>query len=208
MRTAIDITNQKFGRLLVVSRASNTSRNAVTWNCLCDCGREKIVAGRHLRSGVTVSCGCFAAESTKIRSTTHGMTGTRTHKIWAGMKQRCGNPKSPEFYLYGGRGISVCDRWKNSFETFLADMGEAPQGKSIDRIDVDRGYSPENCRWANDFQQANNTRRNRLITANGETMTHTQWSVALGGNPNLVYLRIRAGWDCVVAATTPVMKRR
>ena len=205
MRKAIDISGQKYGKLFVVSRADNSSTGRVKWNCRCDCGVKKVVAGNHLKSGAIISCGCLAIERGK-QSATHKMSKTRTYGIWNGMWQRCTNPNSSGFYLYGGRGIKVCGKWE-SFENFFADMGEAPTGKSLDRINSDLDYSPENCRWADDFVQANNTRRNRYITINGETLSHTQWSKRLGGNPNLVYLRIRAGWSAEDAVTVPVFHR-
>ena len=108
------------------------------------------------------------------------------------------------FHLYGGRGISVCDRWLDSFENFIQDMGIKPKGMSLDRIDTNGNYCPENCRWATDEQQNNNTRKNKFITHEGKTLSYTQWSKHLGGNPNLVYLRIRDGWDDMAAVTTPV----
>lgn len=207
MRPIIDIAGQRFGKLVVVSRVIDNTKSGTIWVCLCDCGQEKIVAARHLKSGDTVSCGCFSAEATGKRSKTHGMSKSRSYSIWSGMKQRCENPRSPEFYLYGERGVSVCAEWKESFEAFLADMGEAPVGKTLDRRDVDLGYSPENCRWATIEEQNNNTRKNRFITVGEETLSYTQWSKRLGGNPNLVYLRIRSGWDPVKAATVAVNGR-
>lgn len=205
MRTAKDISGHVFGRLTVISRAENSGRK-VRWICKCACGNETIVAGNHLRSGSTVSCGCFAAESTKNRSFIHGKTNSTEYKSWSGMKQRCTNMRNAEFHLYGGRGISVCERWLDSFENFFNDMGRKPKGTSLDRINTNSNYCPENCRWATDEQQNNNTRKNKFITHGGQTLSHTQWSKQLGGNPNLVYLRIRAGWDEASAVTVSVHK--
>ena len=205
MRTAKDISGHVFGRLTVISKAENSGRK-VRWICKCVCGNETLVAGNHLRSGSTISCGCFAAESTKTRSFVHGKTKSTEYRSWIGMKQRCTNSRNAEFHRYGGRGISVCDRWLNSFENFIKDMGNKPEGMSLDRIDTNGNYCPENCRWATDVQQNNNTRKNRFITHEGQTLSYTQWSKQLGGNPNLVYLRIRGGWDDVSAVTIRVNK--
>ena len=203
MRTAEDISGRVFGRLTVICRVKHSGKG-VRWFCKCSCGNEKQVAGNHLRSGSTVSCGCHAAESTSSRSFIHGRTKSTEYKSWSAMKQRCTNTRNAEFYLYGGRGVSVCNRWIDSFENFIKDMGNKPKGMSLDRIDTNGNYCPENCRWATDEQQNNNTRKNKFITHEGKTLSHTQWSKLLGGNPNLVYLRIREGWDDMSAVTTPV----
>jgi len=124
--------------------------------------------------------------------------------IWAAMKYRCHSKTSKDFRHYGGRGISVCDRWLNSFPNFLADMGERPDGMTLDRKDNGKGYYPDNCRWATQTEQMNNTRCNKFITHNGLTFTESQWSKKLGGSRKLVSGRIKRGWSEERAITEPV----
>lgn len=208
-----DITGQRFGRLTVIEKCSNKSPSVkgVMWLCRCDCGGSTTTRTSSLRSGRTKSCGCLHKEflaSGKAR-TTHGMRSTPEYRTWSLMKDRCYNRKTPGFYKYGGRGITVCKRWRNSFETFYADMGPRPStNHSIDRIDNDGAYSPDNCRWATKKQQARNRRTNLTITFNGETMTSVEWSKRLGGKEMLVSQRIRLGWTEEEAVTIPAGGKR
>lgn len=154
-----DITGQRFGRLVVTSFVG--TRNAKSlWNCLCDCGNESSVGGANLTSGGTSSCGCILTERIKETQTKHGHTAGRvqskTYRCYWNMISRCTREDDSHYKNYGGRGIKICDRWMNGFEFFLEDMGEAPIGKSIDRIDVDKGYEKGNCRWASPSMQARN----------------------------------------------------
>lgn len=138
----------------------------------------------------------------------HGMGGTPTYLAWINMRVRCSNPKQEGYQYYGGRGIRVCERWQQSFENFLADMGIRPDGMSIDRIDNDRNYEPGNCRWATRIEQENNKRSNRLITAFGKTQTVAQWTKEMGlENCVLIYGRLNAGWDAEKAISTRVNHR-
>lgn len=147
-----------FGRLTVVGEASPNGKKSF-WICRCSCGAEKTVRLDHLRSGRVVSCGCFRSEAAKKRKKTHGLSGTRPYRIWRDMINRCHYDKYKERHLYGGRGIVVCDRWRNSFDSFYSDMGQPPDGKSIDRINPDGNYEPGNCRWATAKEQAANRRK-------------------------------------------------
>lgn len=168
-----------FGRLTVISRAENTKGGSARWRCRCACGGEAISLGANLRRGNTTSCGCVHRELAAVRGAragastrTHGhaVARTREYYTWSAMLQRCQNPAQSNFENYGARGITVCDRWK-SFENFLADMGPKPPGTSIEREDNDKGYSPDNCRWATGIEQNNNRRVNKQVIYRGMPMT-------------------------------------
>jgi hypothetical protein len=169
------------------------------YTCRCQCGVERPVRRDQLTRGVSKSCGCWKIEVAReqiIRLfTTHGMSNkTRTYSVWKDMRKRCLNKATNGYKNYGGRGIKVCDRW-NDYTKFLSDMGEAPPGKSIDRIDNDGEYSPKNCRWADKQTQANNTRSNIFIRFNGKTLTLKQWSRELGMPYGMLWQRIyRLSW--------------
>lgn len=155
---AIDLAGQKFGRLTVLKFAGNVGSKR-HWLCRCDCGNETSVNTDFLRRGLTKSCGCYRVDFTISKNTSHGLSHSRTYKIWAGMKKRCLNPSSTRWKWYGGRGIKVCKRWLN-FENFHADMGDPPSKlHSIERVDNSAGYEPGNCIWTTQKQQVANQRK-------------------------------------------------
>jgi len=206
MAILIDLTGKKFGRLTVLKKCDNKQgfkNTSARWVCMCECGSKRIVYSQSLRGGATRSCGCLDLEI----KTKHGMYGTPTYRSWRSMTDRCANPNTPNYYLYGGRGILVCAEWK-SFESFLRDMGERPKGTSLDRIDSDGPYTSENCRWATANQQQRNKRNNHLLTVDGETRCIAEWAEIKGIQKVTIKARIRSGWSHREAVLTPVDLRK
>lgn len=168
----IDISGCRFGRLTAVDRSKTPYS---PWRCQCDCGNEVVVDIRALRSGNTKSCGCWQRQSASQTNTTHGRVNTATYHSWTNMLQRCTNPNNPWFPDYGGRGIMVCAQWRK-FENFLADMGERPPGRTLEREDNNGNYEANNCRWASSLEQGRNKRNSRWVTYRGETLILAEWA--------------------------------
>lgn len=202
-----DLSGQRFGRLLVLGYAGSVKKKA-QWLCECDCGQTKIVGRGSLLSGNSQSCGCLHNELLSQQSTTHGLSHSAPeYNSWANMLTRCTNPNYKQYEDYGGRGIKVCERWRE-FESFYADMGAKPAPEyTLDRIDVDGDYEPSNCRWATPLEQANNARSNIPLTHNGQTMNLTEWAREMGIKKITLYDRIhKLGWSVERALTTPTRK--
>lgn len=197
MGKLIDLTGQRFGRLLVLKRhGANDGNGKPMWLCKCNCGAEIAVSGWSLKSGNTKSCGCLKLEHPSRLS--HGAWGTRLYRIYKNMKRRCSDVNAPEYKHYGGRGITVCDEWMNSFEAFrdwaLANGYHDTCNRAeytIDRIDVNGNYEPSNCRWASQTVQMRNTRRTRYATCDGVTKSIGEWAEELSMPYNTVYDKAR-----------------
>jgi len=191
-----DITGKRFG-LWEVIEYSGTSKGlagVAMWKCKCDCGEEKVIHGTALRQGTTTSCGCVAPSLISSAQTTHGMTKTRTYISWKAMRNRCNCETSPDYELYGKRGIKVCARW-DSFENFVADMGERPKGMTLDRICNDGPYSKENCRWATSAVQSRNKRTSVFVEFDGKQMTLSEFGERIGmDRRNVRYWIITKGY--------------
>ena len=210
MKIPIQI-GQTFNRLTVLSYASTDKHGCHNWNCRCQCGKEVTVKSTRLRSGDTKSCGCIRG----VAKTTHGHTwkggATPEYDAWKSLRARCKNPKTRSYHLYGGRGITVCERWDNSFEAFLEDMGTKPSPEhSLDRINTNGNYEPSNCRWATNEEQRANKRKGAHVyaTINGRRMPLYKWVKEFGLPKDLPYCRLRYGWTPEQAVLTPVTTKR
>jgi hypothetical protein len=183
-----DLSGIKFGKLTAIKVAYKNKNGESVWECVCDCGNVVNVVCSNLKNGHSTSCGCYK----KICSITHNETKTRLHRIWAGIKARCYNTTIPQYKNWGGRGITVCDEWKDSYETFRdwALNNGYQENLTIDRIDNDKGYNPNNCRWATPKQQSNNKRNNTLITFNNETHTISEWAEIIGVKSRTIQRRL------------------
>lgn len=217
-------SGDRFGRLTVLAEAPPDSHRARQYECRCDCGNKKTVAASRLRQGTVRSCGCLARETNQqlgriigLAKTNHGECAGRRqgkkvsaeYNIWVLMIQRCYTPTNNVYHYYGGRGIQVCDRWRESFSAFLDDMGRKPSPRhSLDRKDNSLGYSPENCRWATRIEQGRNRRNNRLITINGETRTLSEWAELSGVDRSTIGRRLNHGWpsERLLEAARPIKK--
>lgn len=197
MAKIVNLKGLRFGQLTVVERAENRG-NQTAWVCLCDCGNRCVVMSTHLKAGHTQSCGCLQRERTSQAREIHGKSNSRLYRIWSNMKSRCYNPNTTYYQDYGGRGITVCDEWKDDFQAFYewAVLHGYSDDLTIDRKDNNLGYSPDNCWWTTRSKQQNNRRNNRYISYNGETLTITQWARKLGISQKVLFARLNDyHWD-------------
>lgn len=194
----IDLTGKRFGRLVVLEKCNFSVVGGSKWKCKCDCGVIIVTWSAALRRGDTHSCGCWQSELISKHRTRHGHTKgkatTPTYRAWSGMITRCTNHRVRSFKTYGARGITVCERWRNSFDAFLADMGEAPKGCSIERINNNGNYEKSNCRWATPKEQARNRISTHWITYNGETLPLIAWTERVKVKRATIQFRLKHGW--------------
>ncbi len=190
----IDLIGKRFGRLLVIKQSDVVKNSQARWICQCDCGNIKTIVGSSLRRGVSNSCGCAHKEMLSKKFSKHHQCFTPEYSAWQNMRSRCYNIKNTKYSDYGGRGIGVCDRWKNSFEKFFNDMGNKPSDiHSLDRYpDNDGNYEPNNCRWGTYEQQARNKRNNVWIEQGGIKMIVNDWAKKTGINRGVISRRLNA----------------
>ena len=204
-----DLTDKRFGRLLVLKFEGNGKHGESLWECQCDCGNIKIVSAGHLTNGDTRSCGCLYRETRHTFGKTHGESKNRLYKIWVGIKIRCHDEQNGSYHKYGKRGIEVCEEWRNSYEAFRdwALSNGYTDKLTLDRKDNNGNYCPDNCRWATQKEQQNNRRNNHLLTYNDETLTISQWNDRLGFTRGTISQRLnKLGWSVEKALTTPIRK--
>ena len=208
-----DMTGQKIGRLMVIEIAEHGGHGkTLTWKCLCDCGKEVYVTGKLLRrSDGTKSCGCLKRDvstQTGKRNLKHGQSNSKLYNVWSSMKKRCNEKNHKSYYRYGGRGITYCSEWED-FNNFMgwALKNGYKENLTLDRIDNDKGYYPENCRWATPKEQSRNRHTNKFLTYKGNTKTIAEWEEILGTKKGTIASRIRHGWSIEKAIETPVKKR-
>ena len=205
----LNLTGKRFGKLVVIKTAGKTKNGAYLWQCKCDCGNEIIANVGNLKNGHTKSCGCLRVDRCKTNFTKHGLEHTRLYGIWSDMRLRCYDEKNIAYHRYGGRGITICDEWKNDVKAFYdwATANGYKDSLTIDRIDNDGNYCPENCRWATVKEQASNRRSNILVTHNGKTQTMKKWANEVGTPYKVVWARMqKLGWSAERALTEPVKK--
>lgn len=204
----INETGKKYGYLTVTGFYSVNSKKESTWMTVCDCGNKKIVTGSHLRKGAVKSCGCKRKEMIGNATCSHRMSKTKTYGIWNQMIQRCNNPKVKAYRYYGEKGIRVCDEWL-VFDNFYRDIGEIPDGLSIDRIDSTKGYSKENCKLSTKKEQNNNKSSNLVIDFNGTKRTVAEWAEILKINRTTLVNRIyNLKWSVDKSFNTVVCGRK
>lgn len=203
---AKDKTGYVTERLTVIGPVGQGKRKQILWLCQCSCGNSTVVPSEDLNSQRTKSCGCLVRERLVQQNTTHGMRYTRDYRIWNGILARCTNVKDKSYHKYGGRGISIYEPWKTSFEDFYSYIRDLPnytlEDRSIDRTDNNGNYEPGNLQWATRIEQGRNTRFNRLITYQEETKCLTEWAEIFRISPATLTYRIKRGWTLEKALTT------
>jgi len=205
---SLDLSGRVFGRLAVVFRTEERKCGSIVWECRCECGKVVHAKSTNLHLGLTRSCGCYQKDMQRKAVTRHGRARTPEYRAWADLKVRCTCQTNSRWDGYGGRGISVCERWLESFEAFFEDMGERPSSKhSIDRIDNNGNYEPSNCRWATWEEQYKSRSCNVFIEYKGETDTISGWSRRLGIHRNTLDKRIKNGIPIEEAFNRPVRRR-
>jgi hypothetical protein len=205
IRRRIDLTGNIYGKLKVISMShihtDKSGKKCSYWKCICECGNERIVNSGNLKNSHTKSCGCF-------RESINGLCRTTTYATWKAMLNRCYNKNSENFKYYGLKGITVCERWKSSFLDFVEDMGERPEGMTLDRIDNNGNYEKENCRWATEKEQLRNRSDNRFIEAFGKKLILADWCKIKNIKPNTLLNRLKTGMSVEVALTKPPRRRK
>jgi|ERR1700722_2476405 len=199
MPNKINLIGQKFNKLMVIELTDKKTFRQRVWKCVCDCGSFAYITSHQLNKSIKTDCGCGNSERISAAHVRHGhcknKSSTTTYVSWQNMRARCLDSTNEHFNDYGGRGISICERWVCSFDNFLADMGERPKGMTLDRVITEGDYTPTNCRWATAKQQARNRRNNILIEIRGETKCLAEWCEIYGLNPDAILNRInQLGW--------------
>lgn len=218
MGLLVELTGQRFSRLVVLRKCTRTRSGSAKWLCKCDCGSEKEVYGQNLRAGVSKSCGCLSKEISSINGKNNRLHGYATrgnqnplYSIWAGIKSRCHNSNDKDYENYGARGIALHDEWLDNAESFIkwviSNLGDRPKNHSVDRIDNDIGYVPGNLRWATQTIQQNNKRTNRRLTFEGVTKNLSEWASVYGMSAALLYWRLSVKKMSVQEALTVPVQR-
>jgi len=215
MKKLMNLIGLEYERWTVIKSTGRNKHGQFMWLCRCCCGNEKIVLGNSLRNGDSRSCGCLAKEMLIKRSVTHGFTRngktSKTYRAWTNITKRCNDKNNPDYKDYRGRDINVCHRWSSKnqrgFQNFLKDMGECPPGKSIDRINNNKGYYKRNCKWSTDKEQARNRRNNHVLTMDGTSACYAEWEEITGIKQSVISRRIKRRWSARRALTTPMKNR-
>lgn len=189
-----EIIGNIYGRLMPILECGKNSSGQYRYLSVCECGESKVVTGSSMVQGKVLSCGCLRRDTMVAKNTKHNGCGTSTYETWAGMKTRCTNPNGTAYANYGGRGITFNPAWAD-FAVFASDMGERPDGCTLERIDNDKGYSKDNCKWATAAEQSRNTRQNVNLTLNGKTQCMTDWAKELSIPYPTIQDRVRKGWS-------------
>jgi hypothetical protein len=201
---------KRFGKLTAIEIVGKTKNGSYLWRCKCECGNEAVASSANLMNGHTKSCGCLRADRCREIFSTHGLEHTRIYGIWSDMKNRCQNKRNIEYHRYGGRGISICDEWKDDVIAFFdwAMANGYREGLTLDRRDNEGNYDPSNCRWVDRKTQQNNRRNSIYITVNGVTLPCAEWARRTGIPKNTIRNRLIMGWSAAEAVTRPVLKKQ